>query len=182
MIAPVPVHCFSITFIYLDNIIVIGRTFENMIRNLDEVLQKLVEAGLKPKPRKCQLFAKQVDFLGHVISSQGIQTDPKKTQVVKEWPKPESLHEVRLFLSFCGYYRRFIPKLAEVAKPLHKLNQNYIWTKESSVAFKALKNRMISSPILTHPDRCCLTRVVPRLRKRLLGGESNVMVCSHGYK
>ena len=155
-----------------------------MIRNLDDVLQKLGEAGLKLKPRKCQLFAKQVNFLCHVISSQGIQTDPKKTQVVKEWPKTESIHEVRSFLGFCGYYRRFIPKFAEVAKPLHKLNQNYIWTEECYVAFEALKNRMISSPILAHPDQCCLTHVVPRpsLGTRLLEGGSNVMVRSHGYK
>ena len=76
----------QICLIYLDDIIVIGRTFKNMIQNLDESLQKRGEAGLKLKPRKCQLFAKQVDFLGHVISSQGIQTDPKKTQAVKEWP------------------------------------------------------------------------------------------------
>ena len=145
----------QICLIYLDDIIVVGKTFDDMIRNLDEVLQKLHEAGLKLKPRKCQLFAKRVDFLGHVISGEGIQTDPKKTQAVREWPRPESLHEVRSFLGFCSYYRRFIPKFAEISKPLHKLtekNQKFLWTKECNAAFETLKEKMVSSPILAHPD------------------------------
>ena len=145
----------QICLIYLDDIIVVGKTFDDMIRNLDEVLQKLHEAGLKLKPRKCQLFAKRVDFLGHVISGEGIQTDPKKTQAVREWPKPESLHEVRSFLGFCSYYRRFIPKFAEISKSLHKLtekNQKFLWTKECNAAFETLKEKMVSSPILAHTD------------------------------
>ena len=100
--------------IYLDDVIVIGRNFEDMIKNLDNVLQRLHEAGLKLKPRKCQLFAKQVEFLGHVISREGIQTDPKKTEVVRNWPKPKTIHETRSFIGFCSYYRRFIPNFAEV--------------------------------------------------------------------
>ena len=145
----------QICLIYLDDIIIVGKTFDDMIRNLDEVLQKLHDAGLKLKPRKCQLFAKRVDFLGHVISGEGIQTDPKKTQAVREWPRPESLHEVRSFLGFCSYYRRFIPKFAEISKPLHKLtekNQKFLWTKECNDAFETLKEKMVSSPILAHPD------------------------------
>ena len=82
----------QICLIYLDDIIVIGRNFEDMIANLDKVLTKLGEAGLKLKPRKCQLFAREVEFLGHVISSEGIKTDPKKTKAVQEWPKPTNVH------------------------------------------------------------------------------------------
>ena len=111
----------QICLIYLDDIIVIGRNFEDMIANLDKVLTKLGEAGLKLKPRKCQLFAREVEFLGHVISSEGIKTDPKKTKAVQEWPKPTNVHEVRSFLGFCSYYRRFIRSFAEVAKPLYRL-------------------------------------------------------------
>ena len=144
-----------ICLIYLDDIIVIGRTFEDMIKNLDQVLQKLHDAGLKLKPRKCQLFAKQVEFLGHVISNCGIQTDPKKTNVVRDWPQPTKLHDVRSFIGFCSYYRRFIPKFAELAKPLHKLTekgQKFVWTNECNIAFEKLKSKMVESPILAHPD------------------------------
>ena len=139
--------------IYLDYIIVIGRTFEDMIKNLDQVLQKLHDAGLKL--RKCQLFAKQVEFLGRVISNSGIQTDPKKTNVVRDWPQPTKLHDVRSFIGFCSYYRRFIPKFAELAKPLHKLTekgQKFVWTNECNTAFEKLKSKMVESPILVHPD------------------------------
>ena len=112
----------QICLIYLVDIIVIGKDFEAMIRNLDEVLQKLHGAGLKLKPRKCRLFAKQVEYLGHIISEEGVQTDPKKIQVVKNWPKPETLHKVRSFLGFCSNYRRFIAKFAGIARSLHKLS------------------------------------------------------------
>ena len=141
--------------IYLDDIIVIGKTFDDMINNLDEVLLKLEGVGLKLKPRKCQLFAKQVEFLGHLISKQGIQTDPRKTQVIKDWIKPETLHNVCSFVGFCSYYRRFIPKFAELAKPLHKLSekgQKFMWTDECNTAFQTLKSKMVESPILAHPD------------------------------
>ena len=145
----------KICLIYLDDIIVTGKNFEDMIKNLDEVLSKLREAGLKLKARKCQLFAKQVEFLGHIISDKGIQTDPKKTQVVQNWPQPKTVHDVRSFLGLCSYYRRFIPQFAMVAKPLHKLterNQKFVWTDECSKAFDTLKNRMVTSPILAYPD------------------------------
>ena len=145
----------QVCLIYLDDIIVRGKDFEDMIRNLDEVLQKLHGAGLKLKPRKCQLFAKQVEYLGHIISKEGVHTDPKKKQVVKNWPKPETLHDVRSFLGFCSYYRRFIAKFAEIARPLHKLSekgQKFLWTDECNSAFEILKCRLVESPVLAHPD------------------------------
>ena len=135
-----------IAYLYtLDDIIVIGRTFDVMIENLDKVLIKLRDAGLKLKPRKCQLFAKEVEILGHVISSEGIKTDPKKTKVIQEWPQPENVHEVRSFSGFCSYYRRFISKFAEVAKPLHRLSE-----KGQKCGPMILKNKMVEAPVLAH--------------------------------
>ena len=145
----------QICLIYLDDVIVIGRDFDDMIKNLDTVLQRLHDAGLKLKPRKCQLFAKQVEFLGHVISCEGIQTDPKKIQAVKMWPRPETTHDVRSFVGFCSCYGRFIPKFAEISKPLHKLTekgQAFVWTKACDTAFETLKNKLVAPPILAHPD------------------------------
>ena len=145
----------QICLIYLDDIIIFGKTFEDMINNLDKVLNQLKSAGLKLKPRKCQLFAKEVEFLGHMITSEGIKTDPKKTKAVREWPTPENIHQVRSFLGFCSYYRRFIPRFAEVAKPLHRLSekgQAFVWSEQCDDAFKMLKSKMADSPVLAHPD------------------------------
>ena len=139
---------------YLDDIIVCGKTFDEMVKNLDEVFARLQGAGLKLKARKCQLFAQRVDFLGHVISEDGIRTDPKKTECVRKWPEP-NVKEVRSFLGFCSYYRRFIFRFAEIAKPLHKLTQKGVrfkWTKECQNAFQTLKTTLMNAPVLAHPD------------------------------
>lgn len=145
----------KICLIYLDDVIVTGKTFEDMIKNLDQVFERLHEAGLKLKPRKCQLFCREVEFLGHIITRDGVKTDPKKIQVVRDWPVPENIHALRSFLGFCSYYRRFIPNFSEIAKPLHRLSekgQKFNWTDECTSAFEILKKKMVEAPILAHPD------------------------------
>ena len=122
---------------------------------LEQVLNKLQGANLKLKPRKCTLFAKEVEFLGHVVSEAGIKTDPRKTEVVSNWPTPDNVHEVRSFLGFCSYYRRFIPQFAEVAKPLHCLTEKthpFVWSDQCQEAFERLKKKMVEAPVLAHPD------------------------------
>ena len=144
-----------ICLIYLDDIIVTGRTFEDMIANLSEVFERFKTAGLKLKARKCTLFANEVEFLGHVVSSDGIKTDPKKTEAVKNWPTPTCVKEVRSFLGICSYYRRFIYRFSDVAKPLHRLTekgQAFVWTDECKMAFDTLKQKLTEAPILAHPD------------------------------
>lgn len=113
----------SICLIHLDDIIVIGRSFEDMTQNLEAVFKRFETAGLKLKPRKCQLYKKEVEFLGHIISTSGVQTDPKKIECVKQWPTPTSVTEIRSFLGFCSYYRRFIPQYSNIAKPLYRLTE-----------------------------------------------------------
>ena len=141
--------------VYLDDIIVCGKTFEEMVKNLDEVFSRLQQAGLKLKARKCHLFAQRVEFLGHIISEEGVSTDPKKTECIRNWPIPSTVKEVRSFLGFCSYYRRFIFRFAEIAKPLHKLtekSERFKWTEECLEAFQNLKSKLINAPILAHPD------------------------------
>lgn len=102
---------------YLDDIIVVGNTIEDMIQNLTLVFDRLLAAGLKLKARKCTLFAKEVEYLGHIVSKRGIATSPEKIKVVKKWPVPSNLTEIRSFVGFCSYYRRFVPNFAMIAKP-----------------------------------------------------------------
>ena len=145
----------KVCLIYLDDVIVHGRTFEDMIRNLDLVLGKLGEAGLKLKARKCQLFRHEVSYLGHIVSKDGVKTDPKKTEAIREWLEPTCVTEVRAFVGLCSYYRRFIRDFASKAKPLHKLTekgQKYDFNEDCKKAFSHLKECLCAAPILAHPD------------------------------
>ena len=83
------------------------------------MLDRLRDAGLKLKPKKCELFSKSVPFQGHIISDEGVATDPEKIKAVQELPVPINQTEIRSFLGLCGYYRRFIKGYSETAKPLH---------------------------------------------------------------
>jgi hypothetical protein len=94
--------------VYLD-MIVIGRTFQEHLLNLRKVLQWFREVCLKLNPEKCQLLRKGVRYLGHIVSPEGITTDPEKLKAMQEWPTPKNKHEIRNFLGLCMYYRQFIP-------------------------------------------------------------------------
>jgi len=141
--------------VYLDDVIIIGRDFEEHLHNLSTVLQKLREAGLRLKPSKCSFCQESVSFLGHIVSREGVSTDPEKTAKVTNWPTPTSVQEVQQFLGLASYYRRFVRHFAEIAKPLHRLTERgreFVWTLECETAFATLKNRLSSAPILTFPD------------------------------
>ena len=85
------------------------------------MFEKLNKAGLKLKPSKCELFKQELIYLGHGVSKNGIQTDPKKVEAIHKWPVPTNVTEVRSFLGFTNCYQRFIKKYAQVVKPLYKL-------------------------------------------------------------
>ena len=142
--------------IYLDDIIVFSKDLDSHLERLGEVFTRLETAGLKLKPEKCELFAKRVNYLGHVVSEHGVETDQEKIQSVKEWPVPRHPTDVRSFLGTTGYYRRFIPSYSEVARPLTQLSavkpSDFIWTKECQRAFTQLKTHLSTAPILAYPD------------------------------
>ena len=144
----------QICLVYLDDVIVYSHTFEEHVERLQLIFERIKEAGLKLKPKKCHLFQQQVSYLGHVVSDEGVHTDPEKIQKVRDWPVPANVHEVRSFLGLASYYRRFVPAFAELASPLHKLTEKgreFIWTSECQGAFDKLRHRLISSPILAYP-------------------------------
>ena len=145
----------SSCLVYLDDIIVVGKSFSDHLSNLGCVFERLRGAGLKLKPAKCHLCQKRVAFLGHIVSADGIATDPSKTAAVKNWPIPQSRREVQQFLGLANYYRRFVGNFASIAKPLQQLtekNSNFEWTVECQCAFDELRACLISPPVLSYPD------------------------------
>ena len=142
--------------IYLDDVIIYSPDFETHLRHLEQVFERLQSHGLKLQPKKCQFFQRQVLYLGHVVSGQGVATDQEKTRAVQDWPVPTTVKQVRSFLGFVGYYRRFIASFSKLAAPLNRLLQGtasrssapVTWTAECQTAFEFLKQRLLSAPIL----------------------------------
>ena len=105
----------------LDDIIIFSQDAASHIERLEAVFKKLAKAGLKLKPSKCEFFKKRIKYLGHIVSEEGVSTDSKKVEAVLNWPVPKTVYDVRVFLGFVGYYRRFIKGFSKVALPLRKL-------------------------------------------------------------
>ena len=146
----------KICLIYLDDVIVMGRTFEEELERLKEVFERLARAGLKLKPKKCFLFQKRVSYLGHVVTEEGIAADPEKVEQVRTWPTPENSTEVKSFLGLASYYRRFIPDFSTIAKPLYKLTEakaEFAWTEQCQLAFDSLRGSLTSGRVLAYRAR-----------------------------
>ena len=105
--------------IYLDDIIVFSKTPEEHVIRLRAVFEKLKQVRLKLKSSKCEICRQELTYLGHVVSKEGIQTDPKKAEAICKWPIPTNVTEVKSFLGFTNYHQQFIKKYAQVAKPLY---------------------------------------------------------------
>jgi hypothetical protein len=145
---------FEVCLVYLDDIIIFSRTVEQHIESLRLVLERLRSAGLKLKPAKCDIMRRSVEFLGHLVSSDGIEPHPDKVSAVTSWPEPTSLRHLRAFLGLCGYYRRFIEQFSRIAAPLYALTEKerkFVSTSDCSIAFDELKRRLTSAPILCMP-------------------------------
>ena len=141
--------------VYLDDVIVYAGEFDQALGRLDEVFRRLGSAGLKLNPQKCNLFQEEVSYLGHVVSKEGVGTDPEKTRAIESWPEPKNVSQLRSFLGTCSYYRRFIGGYANIAKPLHILtekNRVFSWNEDAQEAFEKLKTALVTSPILAYPD------------------------------
>ena len=146
---------FKTLLIYLDDIIIPCKTFAQGMEHLTEVFERLQNAGLKLKPRKCHLFQTEVIYLGHKVSEKGIEKDPQKIVAIKEWPVPTNVHEIRSFIGLCSYYWKLIWDFSEIAEPLHKLTRKvhkFNWTDKCQSLFETLKEKLITSPILAYPS------------------------------
>ena len=105
--------------VYLDDVIVFSRTLDDHLQHLSLVINRLSQAGLKLKPSKCHFISQEVQYLGHILTPQGMQPNPDRIAAVRDYPVPKSVREVRQFLGLASYYRRFIKGFAKTAQPLH---------------------------------------------------------------
>ena len=137
--------------VYLDDIIVLGRTFTEHLSNLGSVFSRIRDAGLKIKPEKCSFLKEKVKYLGHIVSKEGIAADPEKTATVKTW-----LQQVPRRCNSSWDWQTTIVDLikdfAQIAKPLHKLTSSFLWTTECQKSFEILRHLLSSPPILSYPD------------------------------
>ena len=145
----------KICLVYIDDIIIFSSTVDDHLQQLGEVFGRLKAAGLKLKPKKCHLFQRKVRYLGHIVSEDGIETDPEKVEAIRKWERPSNVSELRSFLGLCSYYRRFVPDFATIARPLIKMtekNVQFAWTEEQEESWRALKEKLVSPPVLMYPD------------------------------
>ncbi len=112
---------FDVLLVYLDDVIILSRDFESCCERFELVFNRLRQHGLKLKPGKCFLLRPLVQFLGHQISAEGIKVNDEKVKTLDTWPVPRNVREVRQVLGFMSYYRRFVPRFAQITKPLHEL-------------------------------------------------------------
>lgn len=142
-------------FLYIDDIIVVGCSINHHLKNLTMVFEKLRQYNLKLNPSKCHFFSSDVTYLGHHITDKGISPDPSKYFTIEKYPTPSNTDDVRRFVAFCNYYRRFIQNFAEIAHPLNKLlrkNVKFNWSTECKTAFETLKSQLLSPQILQFPN------------------------------
>jgi deoxyuridine 5'-triphosphate nucleotidohydrolase len=141
--------------IYIDDVTIYSDTFDEHIQVLTEVFKRLQEEGLYIKPSKCTFATDTISLLGFKIDRQGIRTDPEKVSAVRNFPRPTDRTTLRAFLGLANYYRRFIQGYADITRPLNKLlrlDQDFEWTNDQTQAFRTIKLRLCSEPILARPD------------------------------
>lgn len=153
--------------IYLDDIIIFSKTFEEHIKRLEDCFERLKQHGLKLKGSKCEFLQREVQYLGHIVSESGVKTDPDKIESLRKWPVPTTIQELRSFLGFAGYYRRFVEGYAKIAKPLNDLlvghctnrkskrkrrPEPFTWGPLQQQAFENLIHKLTTPPVLGYAD------------------------------
>jgi hypothetical protein len=163
--------------VYLDDILIFSDTEEEHVVHVKEILQRLREAKLYVKLSKCEWHTQRTEYLGYIVSPEGISIDQERVKTISEWPKPQTVRDIRVFIGFMNYYRRFIAGFSKLALPLTKLTQKAPGAargghaqrkeesqaiqlgKESEQAFQRLKDAFLQVPILSHFERGRETRV-----------------------
>lgn len=145
-------------FCYLDDIIVCSPTFEHHIRLLSEVRDRLKEANLTINIKKCEFFKKTLKFLGYIVGSNSLRTDPNKVSAMLNFPRPTTTTEIKRFIGLCSWYRRFIKSFSALVSPINDLlkgrkkGQSIDWSPAAEESFIKIKELLVSAPILCQPD------------------------------
>jgi hypothetical protein len=162
---------YTIAPAYIDDVNVHSKTFEQHLKDLEKVFIRIRKAGLKLRMDKCKFCYNEIDFLGYVIGKDGIRTDEKKIEKVKEFPRPTTITELRGFLGLASYYRRFIKGFSDIAKPLNELMKGIKyekgikkkiqnkkisieekWGEKQERSFQELKEKLCTAPVLAYPN------------------------------
>ena len=146
---------YEVALIYLDDIIIFGKSFEEHLSQLELVLCTIKEAGLKIKGSKCHFLSQRIHFLGHIISKDGVEVDPDNVAAVANIKPPSNLEELRAILGLVGFYRQFIADLGKIAEPLYRLlskAEKFVWTTECSESMNQLKLKLQEARILGFPN------------------------------
>jgi hypothetical protein len=141
--------------VFIDDILIFMKNEEEHDEHLHLVLQKLRENQLYAKLNKCEFWLKDVSFLGHIISEEGISIDPSKVKNVLSWNTPKNVSDIRSFLGLTRYYTRFIEVFSKISKPMIELlekSKTFEWTPRREASFQELKKRLTTAPVLTMPD------------------------------
>lgn len=140
---------------YVDDLIIFSKTFEEHLKHISEVLTRLENAGMYIKMSKCAFGVESIEFLGHIVTREGIQADPKKTKALSDMPPPSDAHGVRRFLGLAGFYRRYVKDFAARTVNLRALTEKgaeFKWTKEHADEFEDIKKALTSNPVMAYPD------------------------------
>ncbi|GKF87851.1 putative reverse transcriptase domain-containing protein, partial [Tanacetum coccineum] len=136
--------------VFIDDILIYSKSKEEHAEHLKLILELLKKEELYAKFSKCDFWLSRVQFIGHVIDSEGIHMDPAKIETINDWASPKTPTEIHQFLGFAGYYRRFIEGFLKIAKPMTKLtrkNVKFDWSEKAKAAFQLLKQKFCSAPV-----------------------------------
>lgn len=140
--------------VFFNNILVFSKGLDDHIQHLRMVLEILRSHRLVVNKKKCQFGKERIGYLGHIVSKHGVEADPRKIEDMRSWPIPRDLRDLRGFLGLTGYYRRFVYGYGKIAKPLTDLLKKnaFRWNEGAHAAFEALKEAMVTVPVLALPD------------------------------
>lgn len=141
--------------VYLDDVVVYNKSFDDQLIDLEDVLQRFKAADLRFRPDKCRFLANSIQYLGHIVTDEGIAADPLKLRAVEHFPVPTDVNSLRSFLGLTSYFRKFVRGYANLAAPLHEMtkkNELFVMTSERLSAFEELKSKLVSAPLLAHFD------------------------------
>ena len=142
-------------FAYIEDIMIFGKTLNQHNQNLEKVLQRIKELGLRLEQTKCEYLKPELEYLGYIITKEGVKPNPEKLSTIQNLKKLETIKDVQSFLTLAGYYRKFIKNFSSITRPLTRLTQKDIifdWTLHCEKEFYDLKYALISAPVLKFPD------------------------------